>query len=1047
MHDDRSLVEERVERLRDRVTARIHSTVAPLTVTAWRTPGEPVDFGVAMEGAFEDFPPGSWWGPAWSTWWLKVEGQVPDGAADLPLEMRVDLGFVGDWAGNQSEAMAFTVDGRPLKAVNPMNRTVALNFGALGDTFAAAGSPLLRADGSVTLYLEAGCNPNLSHMLGQVTEQGDTLTRSEEPLWRFGGADLVTRSDDVWGLSCDLDVLDGLMRQLPENSTHRATLLRSMEDAADILDSGDIAQTAAAAREVLAPLIASGANSSAQRMIAVGHAHIDSAWLWPIRETRRKILRTFSNVTALAEEYPDFHFAATSAQHYQWLKEASPEVFGRVRDAIARGQWHVVGGMWVESDTNLPGGEALVRQFTSGLRWMRDELGVRPDCLWLPDSFGYTAALPQIARLAGMEWFFTQKLSWNRTNSLPHHTFWWEGLDGTRIWTHFPPVDCYDSIVSPEEVMKAERNFKEKGRAQHSLLPFGYGDGGGGPTPLMMERTRRLQNLEDAPVVTPASPSTFFEAARSEYPDAPTWAGELYLEFHRGVYTTQVELKQGNRRSEQALHAIELLATVAGHNSPDYRYPAEALELLWQRMLLLQFHDILPGSSTSWVNREAAAEYTALAVEYDSLLQDAWAAIRDDAAGVSVVNAAPITRREVIGEDEHIQLVQVDAHGVTPLDEARVEPLHPVAVSRTNGLVVLDNGLVRVEVDADGCVVGLRDLVAERDVLLPGTRGNVLRLHPDHPSCFDAWELESHYRRQGTDLDEAISLDVRMEGPLRARLDVARTFGTSRAVQSITLDADSATVDFALWVDWQERDHVLKVGFPLAVRATRSAAEIQFGHIERPVAANTSWDEARFETSGHRWLLLAEPGYGVALSNDSSHGHDVVPSGGSANSPTSGVTAGLTLLRAPQSPDPFADQGEHTMRYSLTVGADVAAANHAGLRLNQPLRLMAGTASRPSFTEVTPVGAVDLAVVDAVKQAFDGSGDLIVRLHEAAGASSRVDLNVGIVAASVTEVDLLEDAVADPTQTLPESAVRAGDGVRLALRPFQILTLRFRSTP
>ncbi|RMB59893.1 alpha-mannosidase [Tessaracoccus antarcticus] len=1047
MHDNRELVEERLERLQERVAAHIHRRVAPLAVTAWRAPGEPVDFGVAREESYEDFPAGTWWGPAWSTWWLKVEGRVPADAADLPLELRVDLGFVGDWAGNQSEAMAFTEHGRPLKAVNPMNRTVALNFGALAYTFNASDTPLLRADGSLSLYLEAGCNPNMSHMLNQVTQQGDTLTRSEEPLWQFGGADLVTRNDDVWGLSCDLEVLDGLMRQLPENSTHRATLLRAMEDAADVVDSGDIPLTAAEARQILAPLLVSGANSSAQKMTAVGHAHIDSAWLWPIRETRRKILRTFSNVTALADEYPDFHFAATSAQHYQWLKEASPEVFDRVRAAIARGQWHVVGGMWVESDTNLPGGEALVRQFTSGLRWMRDELGIRPDCLWLPDSFGYTAALPQIARLAGMEWFFTQKLSWNRTNTLPHHTFWWEGLDGTRIWTHFPPVDCYDSIVSPEEVMKAERNFKEKGRAQHSLLPFGYGDGGGGPTALMMERTRRLANLEDAPVVTSAPPSTFFEAARQEYPDAPTWAGELYLEFHRGVYTTQVELKQGNRRSEHALHAIELLASMAGHSSPDYRYPSEALEVLWQRMLLLQFHDILPGSSTSWVNREAAEEYTALAREFQLLLENAWDAVRTDDAGTSVMNAAPIRRREVVESKAGMQFVEVAPHAVTSLEDARVKPLHPVVRRIVDGVNVLDNGLVRVEIDADGCVSGLRDLVAERDVLLPGTRANVLRLHPDHPSCFDAWELESHYRRQGTDLVDATRIDVVADSPLRTRVDVAREFGSSRVVQSISLDADSATVDFELWIDWQERNHVLKVGFPLAVRATRSAAEIQFGHIERPVASNTSWDEARFETSGHRWLLLAEPGYGVALANDSSHGHDVFPAGGSSTSPTSGVTAGLTLLRAPQSPDPLADQGEHTMRYSLTVGADVAAAHHAGLRINQPLRLMPGTAKRTSFTELTPVGAVDLAVVDAVKQAFDGSGDLIVRLHEAAGASSRVDLRLGVDTASVTEVDLLEDDVDQPTQTLPENAVPAGSPVRLTLRPFQILTLRYRSHP
>ncbi len=1044
MHDNRALVEERLERLRERLAPRVHTVVAPLTVKAWHAPGEPVAFDVAQQATYEDFPVGTWWGPAWSTWWLSVEGHVPEGASHLPLELRVDLGFVGDWAGNQSEAMAFTAHGRPLKAINPMNRSVALNFGPLADSFAAQRHPLVEADGSFHLYLEAACNPDMSKVIGQVTQQGDCLTRSDEPVWRFQGAELVTRNDGVWGLSCDLDVLGGLMRQLPEDSTHRAVLLRGMEDATDIIDSGDIVEMAPEAREILRPLLTSGANSSAQQMTAVGHAHIDSAWLWPIRETKRKVLRTFSNVTALAAEYPDFHFACTSAQHYQWLKEVSPEVFGRVRDAIDRGQWHVVGGMWVESDTNLPGGEALVRQFTAGLRWMRDELGTRPNCLWLPDSFGYTGALPQIARLAGMEWFFTQKLSWNRTNTLPHHTFWWEGIDGTRLWTHFPPVDCYDSIVSAEEVKEAERNFKEKGRARHSLLPFGYGDGGGGPTDLMMERARRFADLEDAPVVTPASPDAFFEAARDEYSDLPTWAGELYLEFHRGVYTTQMALKQGNRRSEHALHAIELLASIADRSCPDYTFPTEELEVLWQRMLLLQFHDILPGSSTSWVNREAAAEYRILMEEFEALLERAWNALRSDDGRYSVLNAAPMERREVIEHDDQLRLVSVPAHAVVPAQSADVEPTHPVTVSHHGNTIVLENGLVRLEVDADGCITALRDLAAERDVLLPGTRANVLRLHPDHPSCFDAWELESHYRNRGTDLDAATQLVVSTDDPLRARVEVTREFGSSRAVQSISLDADSATVDFELWVDWQEREHVLKVGFPLAVRATRSTAEIQFGHIERPVATNTSWDEARFEVSGHRWLLLAEPGYGVALANDSSHGHDVVPAGGSATSPRSGVTAGLTLLRAPQSPDPLADQGEHSLRYSLTMGADLAAANHAGLRINQPLRLMSGSAEHSSFTELTPVGGVDLAVVDAVKVAFDGSGDLIVRLHEAAGASSRVDLRMGVDAGLVTEVDLLEDDIDEATQDLPAGPLPAGKAVRLVLRPFQILTLRWR---
>lgn len=643
MHDDRELVEERLSKLRERVAERIHSVVSPLRASAWRAPGEPVSFEEAMTAEFTTFNRGTWWGPAWSTWWIILEGQVPAAARELSLEARIDLGFVGDWAGNQSEGMVFTLGGTPLKAVNPMNRSIVLASGSLAEAARAAGEPLIAEDGTVRLVVEAACNPDLTQKIGQATPLGDRLTAGDEPLWRFGGADIVVRDEQLWGLSLDLEILDDLMRLLPETSTHRARLLRGLERAADLLDSGPLEETAPAARQCLAPLLDSGANTSAQQMTAVGHAHIDSAWLWPIRETRRKVLRTFSNVTALADQYPDFHFACTSAQHYQWLKEASAEVFGRVRAAVARGQWHVVGGMWVESDTNLPGGEALVRQFTTGLQWMESELGVRPDCLWLPDSFGYSGALPQIARLAGMRWFFTQKLSWNRTNTMPHHTFWWQGIDGTRIWTHFPPVDCYDSIVSPKEVLHAEANFKEKGRARHSLLPFGYGDGGGGPTAEMMERLHRLGDLEDAPQVTSGSPQAYIELAREEYPDAPVWVGELYLEFHRGVYTTQLTLKQGNRRTEAALHALELLASMAAETDATL-YPAEALESLWQRMLLLQFHDILPGSSTAWVNREAAEEYRRIGSELGRLASGMWEELLEASAGFSVFNPAPVAR-------------------------------------------------------------------------------------------------------------------------------------------------------------------------------------------------------------------------------------------------------------------------------------------------------------------------------------------------------------------------------------------------------------------
>ncbi|MSS44741.1 alpha-mannosidase [Cutibacterium sp. WCA-380-WT-3A] len=1036
MHDHTELTQDRIGHLKERLEREITTTICSLDVTAWQAPGEPVSFEEAVAASYHPFPPGTWWGAPWSTWWLHVTGTLPAAHAGDEVDLSMDLGFVGDWAGNQSEAMVYTRSGRPLKALNPRNHQVALNHGALAQRFAEEGEPLVGAGGRVDLWVEAAGNPDMTLHLAGPTELGDRRTAGDEPLWQFRGAELSVRRNEVWNLWLDIDVLDGLMRQLPADSTHRARLLHGLEQAADEVDRHGILAGAEHARQILAGYLSSGANSSAQQMTAIGHAHIDSAWLWPLRETRRKVVRTFSNVVSLADEYPDFHFACSSAQHYAWLQESAPEIFERVKGAIERGQWHPVGGMWVESDTNLPSGESLVRQFTSGLRWMREQLGVRPDCLWLPDSFGYTGALPQIARLAGMNWFFTQKLSWNKANTLPHHTFWWEGIDGTRLWTHFPPVDCYDSIVSAPEVKKAEANFKEKGIARRSILPFGYGDGGGGPTAEQVERVHRFANVEDAPQVQLGSPDDYFAQARDDYPQAPVWRGEMYLEFHRGVYTSVHALKDGNRRAEEALSAAEWLAVEAARVG--YPYPHEQLEQLWRRTLLLQFHDILPGSSIAWVNQEAIAEFTAIRAEVDQLMDEAWQALLhaggDRVAGVSLMNPSCGDRREVITVKGRPTLVQVPAMASQPLIDAVVDPEHPVRVDREPDSIRMTNGLVEVRIDRhDGLVTSVIDLVAGRELLLPGQRANRLVLHPDYPDCFDAWELQHQYRHSAVAVDDLTGLDV-VEDPLRSTVRVERR--EAGVIQAITLDADSRAVEFSLDVDWAEQARVLKVDFPLDVAADTNVDEIQFGHIKRPIGANTSWDDAHFESCGQQWMLLGEPGYAVALVNQSSYGHDVSPAGGDEHTPTAGVMARLTLLRSPQSPDSHSDRGTHHLVYSLLTDAGVASAHVEAARLNQPLRMREGVLSLASLVRIEPVRG--FAVIDSVKQAFDESGDLVIRMHEADGARSRVRLLLDR-GGYLSEVDLLEERVGDPTQQLPTVAVSRVD---LALRPFQILTLR-----
>ena len=420
----------------------------------------------------------------------------------------------------------------------------------------------------------------------------------------------------------DIFTLDGLMRALPEHQPRRAELLQALSRMVDVVDPGDVAGTAPAGRAELTEVLARPAYASAHRIVAVGHAHIDSAWLWPVRETIRKCARTFSNVVALADADPTLKFACSSAQQYAWVKEHYPDLFARITEKVAAGQFLPVGGMWVESDTNMPGGEAMARQFVAGKRFFLENFGVETEEVWLPDSFGYSAALPQIVKASGSKYMLTQKLSWNQTNTMPHSTFAWEGIDGTRVLTHFPPVNDYNSDLSGRDLARAERNYAEHGKGTISLVPFGWGDGGGGPTREMLAAAHRTHSLEGSPAVRIDSPAAFFADAAAENPDLPVWSGEMYLELHRATYTTQARTKQGNRFSEHLLREAELwAATAAVQTGADYPY--DELEELWQLVLLQQFHDILPGSSIAWVHQDAERNYAAVAQRAEAVITSA----------------------------------------------------------------------------------------------------------------------------------------------------------------------------------------------------------------------------------------------------------------------------------------------------------------------------------------------------------------------------------------------------------------------------------------
>ncbi|MFD3485632.1 alpha-mannosidase [Streptomyces sp. NPDC058665] len=1007
MHDDRKLVEARLERvLKERIRPAVHPVTTPLAVAIWSTAGEPVPVADGLTAPTTPIAPGTPWGLPWGTSWFKVTGTVPAEWAGRTVEAVLDLGFTPRTPGFQCEGLVRLPDGTPVKGLHPRNAYVRV------------GSPVAGGE-QVHWRVEAASNPDLgaSGVPFRSTPMGERATAGEALQYVLGEMRLAVFDETVWNLVMDLEVLGELMAELPLDGARRWEILRAVGRALDAVDLQDVNGTAGAARDELAGVLAAPAAPAAHRISAVGHAHIDSAWLWPLRETVRKVARTAANMTALIDEDPGFVFTMSQAQQYAWIKEHRPQVYTRVKKAVADGRFVPAGGMWVESDTNMPGSEAMARQFVHGKRFFMEEFGVENDEAWLPDTFGFAAGLPQIIKAAGATRLLTQKISWSRTDTFPHHTFSWVGIDGTRIFTHFPPVDSYNCDMTGRQIAHAARNFKEKGVATRSLAPTGYGDGGGGTTREMVAKAARMRSLECAARVEWEAPADFFAKAEAEYPEPPVWVGELYLELHRATLTSQAGTKRGNRRSESLLAEAELWATTAAART-QLPYPYEELDRIWKTVLLHQFHDILPGSSIAWVHREARETYARIAGELEAIIAGAQRALAGDASGGSELafNSTPHRRRSV------------PAGGASALTAQGPDTVSPVP--REGGGYLLDNGLLHVEIDGRGLVVSAYDRVADREAIAAGQPANLLQLHPDFPNQWDAWDVDAFYRNVGSDLTEVRALSV--DG---ASVRVERAFGASRVIQLLSVPADAKRLDIDTEVDWHETERFLKLAFPLDVKADRYASETQFGHVYRPTHQNTSWEWAKFEACNHRFVHVDEPGWGVAIVNDATYGHDVTRTVRTGTDAGTTTTVRASLLRAPRYPDPETDQGVHRFRHALVPGATIGDAVREGHRAQLPERRVTGSAA-----EVAPLVSVDndAAVVSAVKLADDRSGDLVVRLYEAHGGRARATVRIDSCATDrAVLTDLLERPLPD---TEPPTAVDGG--VVLALRPFQLVTLR-----
>ena len=1021
MHDNAVQIEMRIHKvLREQIGPALYRRFRPTTIAAWEVPDEPVPFDEAVTQHFTPFANGQPWSKPWGTTWFRVDTEVPAGwgGEGTAVQMLVDLGFSGLLPAFQAEALAYRSDGTIVKGIEPFNQTV--------DIDAAPGEP-------IRLYIEAASNPNmLEHLFvdtlapaagggalpsnfarpvrKNVTHLGDKATAGTEPIYTLRQITLAERDLAVDGLLTDMSVLVGLMHQLDANLPRRAEILRALERACEALDPEDVSGTAEAARAELSGVLASPAYASAHEIVAIGHAHLDSAWLWPTRETVRKAARTFSNVLDLMDSHPDFVFAASSAQQFAWVKQFYPELFERLRPRVAEGRFVPVGGMWVESDVNMPGGESLVRQFLYGQSFFDSEFGVLSREGWLPDSFGFTPALPQIAVGAGLDSFLTQKMSWNDTNRLPHHTFLWEGLDGSRIFTHFPPNDTYGSDLSAGDLAKSQRQFAEKGLANSSITLYGFSDGGGGPTPDMLASAERLRDLEGSPKVRLGSPTDFFAEAKSALVLPEVWSGEMYLEAHRGTLTTQAKTKLGNRRSEHLLREAEIWASTAAARGV-FDYPYEQLDAIWHTVLLQQFHDILPGSAIAWVHQEAEERYAAAAVELEDVIVRAQRALAGRGDQTIAFNAAPLT----VGG--------IRALGAGPLDDD--DALTPV---RAAGVIVLENDAVSVRFDQTGALVSFIDRASGRDLIPAGEAGARLQIFRDIPNVFEAWDIERSYQRSLVELRTPVSVEIEGESVV-----VTHEYGRSTIVQRFRLPRRSGDLSIETFVDWDETEKLLKLAFPLDLRADYAASEVQFGHVLRPTFVNTSWDAARFETVAHRWVHVGEPGFGAVVANAATYGHDITRS----VRPDGGTTTLVreSLLRAPVYPDPQADRGEHTFFTTLGPAPTVREAADAGYRLNIPVRSI----SDAEVSAIEPLVAVtpSTVIIESVKLAHDRSGDAIVRVYESQGARATTHITFDAPVSSVWRTDLLE-------RDLGIAVWSAEDAIEFELRPFEVATLRVR---
>ncbi len=1000
------------------IRSQIYTVIGKLQARCWITP-EPVAFEDRRTGQQRDLTDGEKWGFPFDCAWFRFTGTVPGEAHGRHVVLLLDV---------EGEMCVFDEAGMPVRGLT--------NVGSGFDrTYGEPGKRVLQfaqsAEGGekIEVWADAGANDLFGHLNAALLRR----------------ADIAVCDDEMRALYYDFEVLFDLATALPEDSPRKQEMLASLSEASDMLGNSD-AFDPAVVRLSLAPQLEQRGEDHPLTITAVGQAHLDLAWLWPIRETIRKGVRTFATALDLMDRYDDYVFSASQPQLFLWIKERYPALYQRIKQRVAEGRIEVQGAMWVEPDCNIPCGESLVRQLLYGSRFFADEFGVDVDCAWLPDVFGFSASLPQILRKSGIKYFSTGKLSANSFNKFPYHSFHWQGIDGSTVLAHFLPEGTYSSCALPHSALKLRHDYTQKDVSGAALMPFGIGDGGGGPGAEHLERLGRICDLDGVGPVVQESIASFFDRWSRDADTFPTWTGELYLEYHQGTLTTQARSKRCNRKMELGLRELELQACAAGLLAGD-AYPSDMLLDTWREVLLYQFHDILPGSSIKRVYDESLVRYAKLDADVQDLTAQCDRALAaridsgDAEAPAIVFNSLSWSRNEPVKIDGEWVEVSAAPLGYAVVDSSLAMP-QPDCMTASDSRI--ENDILRVEFDVDGHICSLYDKRCDREVVPADGKANVLRVYE---GTGDAWDFPSDYADSPPRGMKLESSQAHIDGP-RVTMTQARRMGHSTVSQEISLVAGSARLDFVTRITWREAHTMLRTSFPVAIEADDATFEIQFGHIRRSTHDRTSWERAQYEVAAHKWVDLSQDDYGIALLNDCKYGHKIkgntIDLALLRSAPHGAVWAAKVIDVAPGEPNlALTDQCDHVLTYSLYphsgdhVKGQVV---RAGYELNVPLRVVPAEPGPGSLPPRWSLLHVDepAVIVETAKKAED-SDDLVIRLYESAGRAARAVLTFGFPAAAASEVDLMEHEIRQ--LTIDDRSLE------LEFSPFEIVSVMVKPSP